>query len=1295
MKAWISNKKFRISLYIAAGFFFLLILLYWWFRLHVKDIIEQLVAYESKGKVTVKIGGMNIRFFHPPRIDLINTRLMVLDKTGKKVVTTVSFKYLGLELKSLRSLVLEKKLLVDYIVAEDPAIEVSPENKNKAKKGNESVPFEIGNIYLALEKITQTLEVKKFRIFNGSLGLKNLPPNNKTITIGGVEFNVEDFALNPTYNKKSDGNLFIRNLELKTGKQDITFPEGNYRLKYSSLEISSKENTITLDSLFIEGKSNDTTYGALEAGFSRLKLINTDFKAIYESNKIKVDSIFCMDPVVRLKIDITKKEKEKVDEERSIEKNIAGLIGHLDIGYLGLLNSDITLTTKNKDKYMPFSTRGNNFEASGIVIDSAKANPIEIGKLVFAIKNYKTSSADSMYDVRFDSVVYDEHTLILKNFRLEPSEKNYQKDKKYVSIPDFELREISLAELISNQRLKAEELVLKNSRTINYYYPKSDQIKPTQPITKIIDEIDKKIDLVKVRIENGYLLSQSVSDKTQKIEVTGINSNISTNELLRAPTYEIMGYSIGRLVFEKASITTGKTVSVFDKGQLYGKEKLILAGAVSITNLKNKSTIKIKDIRLSNYHFDDALSEIFIDSISWKNADIIYRKDSYETKGYVEKAITKKKLNIGHFTVQNTTVNFYSGDTAKGMAEIKAIDLNGISADTDGNMQLEDFMAEGNKIELDLPSLKLSTGSFSFRENRTSFLNEVNLDYQTVKDTAKLRISRISLVPLINKSLNKKYPAFQEIELQDPVIYTSFRPGEKLEVPSDEKEEKNFMFETGLFQLSNGKVNFNLWNGAKSIQYKTEYLDSKIKDIYVGKEDMRFSMGAFNIISRKFDLKINDSIDLYAEPGKFEMVGSGLKIGQGANAGLFNAGIELIRIDSLNTSVINKKDGTIFELKNISLGGNDFIFDSSDRRHIIRQIRYNPSLFVKDINLARKNDLYEMAAFGIGFENKGRQLSLDSFYYHPVMDRDSFNRMHAFQKDYIQAKTGRIIIRELDIEKLLADTSFRASAIEIKNPDISIYKDKRLPFDFSEIKPLPVDMLKNLKIKVELDSILVRNGYIQYSEHNPKTDKIAIIDLPHTQAELTNIKNYNISSTDSLRLRATTRLLDSVRISVHHRESYTDTLSGFLYSVRVSPFDLKLLNQFLPEIASAKILSGKLDTIRLRAIGREYLALGYIDMHYRDLKIQYLDKGDIKKKTFVTKIVTFLANTLIDKSNTKKIGRVYTERVREKAVINYWIKILLSGALTSAGIKDNKKQLKKYHRKRDKLHVPEIPDVAF
>jgi hypothetical protein len=1294
MKAWLSNRKTRITLYIIAGFILLLVLLYWWFRLHVKGIIEELVAYESRGKVSVKIGKMDTHLFNSsPRIDLINTRLLIMDKAGKKVATSVTFKYLGLEISSLRSLILDKKLLVDFIIAENPVIEVSPEHKEKKKMGNQSVSFEIGNIYLALQKITSTLEVKKFRIFNGSLGLKNLQPNNKTITISGVEFNVDDFSLNPGKINKPGEPVFVRNLELQTGKQDITFPEGNYRLKYASLDISSKDMSITIDSCFIEGRSSDTAYGTLEAGFSRLKLIQTDFRALYESNTFKVDSIYCLDPVVRLKIDVTKKEKEKINQEVSIEKTIAGLIGHLDIGYLGLINSDIMLTTKNKDKYRPFSTRGNNFEAYGIRIDSSKSNPIEIEKLVFAIKNYKTSSTDSMYDVRFDSVVYNEHTLILKNFRLEPSEKNFHPEKKYVSIPDFELREISLAELITNQRLQAEELVLKNSRTINYYIPKSARIKPTQPITAIINEIDKKIDLDKVRIENGYLLSQSVTDKTQKIEVSGIYSSISTNEMLRAPSYEVMGYSIGKLAFEKASISTGSTVVVLNKGELYGNEKLILASSVSLTNLRNNSTLNIANIRLKNYHFDDEISEVEMDSLTWKNAQISFRKGKPESKGPIEKTITKKNLRISHFSVRNTTLNFYDGEDTKGLAVISTIDLKGITADTDGKFGLENFIAEGNRIELDLPNMGLRTGAFSIRENKASFLNAVSLDYHSEKDSAKARIESISLVPLIRQSINQKYPVFKEIDIKNPVVFASLSPTG--EPKTDTTQEKSLQFKTGLFHVSNGKVNFLMRNGNKSIHYQTEYMDTKIADINIGQENTRLSTGAFTVLSKKFDLRINDSIELYTIPGKFELAGSGVKIGQGADAGLFNAGIQLIRIDSLNTSVINKKSGNTFELKNISLGGNDFRFDSADRRHIIRQIRYNPSLFVKNINLARINDKFDIAAYGIGFENAGRQLSIDSFYYRPVMDRDSFTRMQQFQKDYIQAKTGSIVIRNLDIEKLLADTSFYASAIEINDPDLAIYKDKSLPFDFSKIKPLPVDMLKSLPYGINLDTILVKNGFIQYSEFNPKTQKVAIIDLPHTQVELTNIKTRDFSSTDSLKLRAYTRLLDSTRISVHHRESYTDTLSGFLFSVRVSPFNLAALNQFLPEIASAKIISGKLDTLRIRAIAREYLALGYINMHYRDLKIQYLNKGDVQKKTAGSKIVTFLANLLIDKNNTKKTGRVYTERIREKAVINYWIKMLLSGALTSAGIKDNKKQLKKYHKKRNKLHVPEIPDVAF
>jgi hypothetical protein len=45
--------------------------------------------------------------------------------------------------------------------------------------------------------------------------------------------------------------------------------------------------------------------------------------------------------------------------------------------------------------------------------------------------------------------------------------------------------------------------------------------------------------------------------------------------------------------------------------------------------------------------------------------------------------------------------------------------------------------------------------------------------------------------------------------------------------------------------------------------------------------------------------------------------------------------------------------------------------------------------------------------------------------------------------------------------------------------------------------------------------------------------------------------------------------------------------------------------------------------------------------------------------------------------------------------VNYWIKIVLSGALTNAGVKENSGQDRKYKKKVRKLQVPEIPEVDF
>jgi hypothetical protein len=192
-----------------------------------------------------------------------------------------------------------------------------------------------------------------------------------------------------------------------------------------------------------------------------------------------------------------------------------------------------------------------------------------------------------------------------------------------------------------------------------------------------------------------------------------------------------------------------------------------------------------------------------------------------------------------------------------------------------------------------------------------------------------------------------------------------------------------------------------------------------------------------------------------------------------------------------------------------------------------------------------------------------------------------------------------------------------------------------------------------------------------------------------------NATNHEHSPVDSLVVIARTSLQDTAKLALSFKESYTDTLSGFLLQVRVSPFSLPALNSFLPAMANARIHKGQLDSVELKIIGREYLAHGKMRMLYRNLHVELLNKANQEKKTLFTRTMSDVANLLVKDQNTKRTGTVYAHRVRERSVFHYWIKIFLSGALTNTGIANNSKQDRKYKKGLKKENVPEIPTVEL
>jgi hypothetical protein len=166
--------------------------------------------------------------------------------------------------------------------------------------------------------------------------------------------------------------------------------------------------------------------------------------------------------------------------------------------------------------------------------------------------------------------------------------------------------------------------------------------------------------------------------------------------------------------------------------------------------------------------------------------------------------------------------------------------------------------------------------------------------------------------------------------------------------------------------------------------------------------------------------------------------------------------------------------------------------------------------------------------------------------------------------------------------------------------------------------------------------------------------------------------------------------MDSTFLSLSVKESYADTLSGFLMTLKMKPTTLSFLNPILIPLTNVKITSGKVDSFEVRAIGKEDLAIGEMRMFYHDLRIQLIKNGEETKSGIAKGFITFLANLIIKKNNNGRTGIIYYERLKDRSFFNYLVKLTFSGMATSIGVIKNRKYLKKYKQELKARNLPAI-----
>ena len=1286
------GKKFLRFVVIAAGIVLILsIIVNWWFQRNAIYLIKAIVERESHGQYKIDIGRLKIHYFHPPRVELFDTQLHVYDSTGKNLMYVIGVNHLALQGKSLRNLVFGKKLLVDYIVVEAPGVNIHTQNFGSDNSRSGSISHQIGNITLFLQKLAKTMEVKSLKITNGALGLHNLKPYNKSVQLSNLNFLVNNFHSDSASRQESDTQfLFSDNIELEAGKQNIEFPDNRHTLRFSSLEISTQNKNIDIFDASLTGRSTDTTLGAFKVDIRRLHLINTDFNTLYQYDRIKVDSIYCHDPKVDLFIDASSK-KDSVATDSTTEVMIKSLVGDMDIKYVGFLNSTISVTAKNRTGTTRYTTKEANLEFFGVKIKTDEYQASLVDRVNLSIRNYRASSADSLYDIYLDSVTMTEKNLYLKNFRLMPSDRNTLHTRRTMIVPTLELRNISFYNLIFYKKLTATELILTDPSFTDYFATKQvSQNNSQQSFGQILMAISKHAQVNQLIIVNGNLLSQSVSSQDRKVEVTGMYTAVDTRLLTSDTSFENLQTSLSNVVFQRALLTFPKAQFELTEGIFIGKDKILTAKTIRGATDDNNFILSADNVRIHGFFIQKSFEKAHIDSVQWTNATIQFHQRNKSQKKEGPKAID---LTVRYLSLQNTKLDLDLQGGLVVKTDLQNLSFQKFNISPERKFVLSDLALDGKFLQLHKPGLMVQAGDFSVHENQRSYINNLDFDIDRKTELVKGRIPRMEMQFQLNELLSKGNLLVSRLDMKKPEISIQINDGERPVTP--EKRTTRRIIDINELNIEEAKIDFLSEKNEQKTAFSSPDASIFLKGLSSGTTRQAFVLNQFDIKLTGYNINDRDSMRLYSEKGKILLSGSDVSKGTKQDPKSFTAHIAVAEVNDANTEFARKQSDKPIKFENISAGVRNLNIDTLENRHIGQRLKANPSLFIKNINIIQKDEKNDMAVFGLQYNNGGHVLSLDSFRYKPAVDRETFNRGIPHEKDYIQTKTGKITLSGIDIEKLIADSSFSASKIEIDSPWLSIYKDKHNPFDSSKYKPLPTNLLKKIRFGVEVDSLRLNGAMIEYMEWNEKTHKEAGFDFSHVNALITNIRNRNARETDSMELIVSALWMDSIGVKVDFTESYTDSLSGFMMAAAMGPFDARKLNRFLPTIVSAEIISGKVDTMRMNALGREYVALGYMQLLYHDAKVRFLEKGNPVKKTFKTRIVTFFANTIIRKKNEDRVGKIYAERVLYRGIFNYWLRIVMAGVSTNTGVKSNAHQAKKYQKDLKKLNLPPVSDVNF
>lgn len=312
-----------------------------------------------------------------------------------------------------------------------------------------------------------------------------------------------------------------------------------------------------------------------------------------------------------------------------------------------------------------------------------------------------------------------------------------------------------------------------------------------------------------------------------------------------------------------------------------------------------------------------------------------------------------------------------------------------------------------------------------------------------------------------------------------------------------------------------------------------------------------------------------------------------------------------------------------------------------------------------------------------------RKLSIQNLQMKSRYSRAELRKLLKFQKDIITLNVGNIILDEIDIDYLIYQEELFVGKALIQDLELTIFKDKHLEFPH-QLKRLPMQVLKEMSFNFTADEVKLNNAKVTYEQTNPKGEETGGVVFNEIDATIYNLT----SSEDQIKKNAVTDfkakalLQGTGKIDLAVAFDLTDTTGGHQVKGSISPFSLPSLNMLIVPLTPIKIQSGESKGIHFDFYANTYGTNGELRFLYEDLSVLLLKKFDLKSSEKESRwLGTLLLNQLVVRKHNPmgdllRIGKIQSERNREKSIFNLWWEGIASGmSSTMLNFKKDSKEI--------------------